>query len=73
MQLDVYVEPDKRDWIVVGVAEASVAQQSLSGNEERLYCAHGGEPGLNGNYAAGILEGLLHFQPGWREHLEVGP
>ena len=30
---------------------------------ERLYIAKGGFLGMNGNYAAGILEGLAHFVP----------
>jgi HAD superfamily hydrolase (TIGR01484 family) len=36
-----------------------------AGHEDRLYCADGALPGLNGNYAAGILEGVLHFHPEW--------
>ena len=34
----------------------------------RLYLAKGGFQGMNGNYAAGVLEGLVHFFPetaGW--------
>ncbi len=30
---------------------------------ESLYLAHGGFLGMNGNYAAGVLEGLAHFIP----------
>ena len=46
------------------------AQQeaSLQGNEETLYCASGGYLGMNGNYSAGILEGVIHYMPnakGW--------
>lgn len=33
------------------------------GNAENLYLARGGLLGMNGNYAAGILEGLAHFVP----------
>ena len=34
-----------------------------SGNAQRLYLAHGAFRGMNGNYAAGILEGLAHYLP----------
>jgi HAD superfamily hydrolase (TIGR01484 family) len=33
------------------------------GNADRLYEAEGGPRGQNGNYAAGILEGVAHFYP----------
>ncbi len=33
------------------------------GISERLYLAKGGFLGMNGNYAAGVLEGLAHFRP----------
>jgi len=33
------------------------------GHAKRLYLARGGFYGLNGNYTAGILEGLAHYQP----------
>jgi hypothetical protein len=35
---------------------------------DRLYPATGGWKGMNGNYAAGVLEGVVHFFPetaGW--------
>lgn len=40
-----------------------------------IYMAEGelavaGSLSLNGFYAAGIVEGLLHFRPAWRDHLE---
>lgn len=38
------------------------------GTVESLYLARGGCLGMNGNYAAGILEGVLHFLP----HLRTG-
>lgn len=34
-----------------------------SGREETLYCATGNFRGLNGNYSAGVIEGLAHYQP----------
>jgi sucrose-6F-phosphate phosphohydrolase len=41
-----------------------------SGIEETLYEAKGGFLGMNGNYAAGVLEGLAHFLPVTREWIE---
>ena len=43
---------------------------AAAGHAARLHVAAGGELGLNGNYAAGILEGVLHFHPEWLELLE---
>jgi HAD superfamily hydrolase (TIGR01484 family) len=42
-----------------------------SGIEETLYEAKGGFLGMNGNYAAGVLEGLAHFLPFTREWIEM--
>lgn len=47
-------EEVRRD-ALVGAARA--------GNEDRLYCARGDFEGMNGNYAAGILEGVASFYP----------
>lgn len=41
-------------------AKALVRQ---AGREATLYCATGGFQNMNGNYAAGVLEGLAHYQP----------
>lgn len=47
-----------------------------AGHPDRLYVARGDFLGMNGNYAAGVLEGLAHYLPetrGWLEAaLEVG-
>jgi len=46
----------------------SVREQGLA---ERLYLARGNLMEMNGNYAAGVLEGLVHFEPEalhWLEH-----
>lgn len=48
-------------------AQSESAARSLG---DQLYCAMGGALGLNGNYAAGILEGVLHFYPDFGEYLE---
>jgi sucrose-6F-phosphate phosphohydrolase len=34
-----------------------------NGVENKLYLAKGGYQGMNGNYAAGIMEGILHYHP----------
>lgn len=61
--------------LVANADETTVSQvrkrASLDGNEHTIYLASGGTPvhgqePLNGNYAAGIVEGLLHFRPSWR-------
>ena len=45
------------------VREAAVGGARAHGWEERLYLARGGWLGMNGNYAAGALEGMAHFLP----------
>ena len=60
--------------VLVANASAEVRDQARrlaadADHENSLYCAQGEVLGLNGNYAAGILEGVLHFQPGWRDTL----
>lgn len=52
---------------VLQLAAANGTQDSSYQAEGGLVLADGQE--LNGNYAAGIVEGLVHFNPGWREHL----
>ena len=48
------------------------AQQRVdrAGFSERLYCAKGGFMDMNGNYAAGVLEGFVYFFPEFVEQLE---
>ncbi|AGF77130.1 HAD-superfamily hydrolase, subfamily IIB [Desulfocapsa sulfexigens DSM 10523] len=41
-----------------------------AGTEKALYLAHGGFKGMNGNYAAGILEGVAHYHPEIKTLLE---
>jgi len=45
------------------VREEALAQARAAGTADRLYLARGGFLGMNGNYAAGVLEGLVHFIP----------
>ncbi len=55
---------------------ASVKQESSASSQlESTYLAKGGlavagMDDLNGHYSAGIVEGLVHFRPAWREHLQ---
>lgn len=43
------------------VAEQAVREAARKGTSEFLYLARGGFLGMNGNYSAGILEGIGHF------------
>ncbi len=50
------------------VREAALAGARAAGTEDQLYCARGGFRGMNGCYAAGMLEGIAHYHP-WTESL----
>ncbi len=43
------------------VVELALAEVRRKGTANRLYLARGGFLGMNGNYSAGILEGMGHF------------
>lgn len=45
------------------VRQGALAGATREGTAERLYCARGVLDCMNGNYAAGILEGIAHFDP----------
>jgi sucrose-6F-phosphate phosphohydrolase len=54
--------------VLVSNAAAEVREQALrqatqSGTQDKLYLAQGDFRAMNGNYAAGILEGLAHYKP----------
>ncbi|MEE9343324.1 MAG: HAD-IIB family hydrolase [Gammaproteobacteria bacterium] len=49
--------------------EATLLSRSLS-TGDALYIATGGYQGMNGNYSAGILEGLSYYYPDLAERLE---
>ena len=51
------------------VCRQAIEIASRKGNEFTLYLAEGGFMGMNGNYAAGVLEGLTHFMPAVRNWL----
>jgi HAD superfamily hydrolase (TIGR01484 family) len=54
------------------VRKRAAAQALNGGNRDRLYFAKGGFMGMNGNYAAGILEGLAHYHPDTAAWMEPG-
>lgn len=54
------------------VRAAAVRLAERAGTRHALYLARGGFLGMNGNYSAGILEGLVHYQPQWQDWL-AGP
>lgn len=45
------------------VKEQAITMARANGTENTLYIARGGFLGMNGNYAAGVLEGITHFIP----------
>jgi len=60
--------------VLVANASSAVREEARrlaarAGNDQRLYIARGAFMNMNGNYAAGILEGACHFFPQVREWL----
>lgn len=55
------------------VRRQAVAAVRAKGFPQKLYLAQGGFLGMNGNYAAGVLEGLAHFQPVVLQWLQDSP
>ena len=54
--------------VLVANGHADVKQRALqmarqAGTEKQLYVASGGFLNMNGNYAAGMLEGIAHYHP----------
>ena len=45
------------------VRRTALDRLAEDGIDDRLYLAIGGFKGMNGNYAAGVMEGLVHFFP----------
>ncbi len=45
------------------VRELAIRLANEDGHLERLYIARGGFEGMNGNYSAGMLEGIAHYHP----------
>jgi hypothetical protein len=52
------------------VAEQARNQSLQRGTASALYLAQGGFMGMNGNYSAGILEGVAHYHPETRHWME---
>ena len=49
--------------VLVANAGAAVRSHAAGANMDNLYIAKGGYLGMNGNYSAGILEGVAHYFP----------
>lgn len=45
------------------IRRQAIQQASKNHQANSLYVAEGSLPGMNGNYSAGIIEGVLHFVP----------
>jgi HAD superfamily hydrolase (TIGR01484 family) len=57
------------------VRSAAQQQAAALGHSSQLYLAAGGLLGMNGNYSAGVLEGVVHFIPqtvAWLDQLQTG-
>ena len=52
------------------VRDEAIARSVQHGHGAALFLARGGLGGMNGNYSAGILEGVAHFIPETRHWLE---
>lgn len=52
------------------VRQRAITEAKQAGNETSLYIAQGDFLGMNGNYSAGMLEGVAHFHP-WTEMLYI--
>jgi sucrose-6F-phosphate phosphohydrolase len=49
--------------VLVANADAPTREQAAKAHSDALYVAAGGYLGMNGNYSAGIIEGIAHFWP----------
>ena len=49
--------------VLVANADAEVKSLAAKAHKDALYIAEGGYLGMNGNYSAGILEGVAHYLP----------
>jgi HAD superfamily hydrolase (TIGR01484 family) len=60
--------------VLVANASAEVRHEAFDqaaarGHTDALYIAQGGFMGMNGNYTAGVLEGVIHYKPEIRDWL----
>jgi sucrose-6F-phosphate phosphohydrolase len=49
--------------VLVANADTETKQRAAKADTDALYVAKGGYLGMNGNYSAGILEGVAHYWP----------
>lgn len=56
--------------VLVANADEEVRRAARAAPAGSLYLAHGDFLGMNGNYSAGILEGVAHFRPELRSLIE---
>ena len=45
------------------VREQAIALSEQAGHVDTLYLAHGAWLDMNGNYSAGVVEGVIHYFP----------
>ena len=53
------------------VKKMALGQAQQNGETNSLYFAKGDYLGMNGNYSAGILEGVVHYMPGVESWMEL--
>lgn len=53
------------------VKKTAEQQARDAGNRDELYLANGNYRDMNGNYAAGILEGIVHFRPELEKQIQA--
>lgn len=71
--LEVLVSPIPAVLVANGrdeVKELAMSQARDAGTAQQLYVASGGFLDMNGNYGAGMLEGIAHFFPGMLECMQ---
>ncbi len=56
--------------LVANAQDDIIAQAQAQKNTKSLYLARGGFLGMNGNYSAGILEGIAHYHPDTQQWME---
>ena len=52
------------------IKQGARQQAQELGNQQALYLAQSGWNGMNGNYSAGLLEGVCHFRPEFKALIE---
>jgi len=52
------------------IKQSAVQQAQAQDNHRALYLAQGNWRGMNGNYSAGLLEGVCHFRPEFQAAIE---